>query len=756
MGKYYAKSPNQYHGWISNQEHSEKVSALAGQFGCEIGKAPEARVAGQFHDFGKNGTRFGDVLKGNRQNIDHAFSGASFLFMNRILGKEGTFLEKMGNLRWKLYEPIIESIMGHHDGLVSLNANAQALKDTYESSNADFCPSGKFPSLHGKEEFSQAIKAFLEDFPDFQFPKLTKRTIENKVDDMLDTRMLFSCLVDADYSVSASDDNPDYLLQNSRDLLDAASALNALKTRCAEIKSNSKADKNLNVIRDEVFDACGNAGELPPGLFTLTAPTGVGKTLAMIHFALRHCITNSMSRIIVVLPFLTLAEQTEKEYRHIFSDILVDHSQSNLPDNLRELAARWDAPIIITTSVRFFESLFANKPTDCRKLHNIANSVILFDESQSLPAELAPATIKAVHSLCKKYNCTMVFSTATQPDFSALPDTEWTPTEIIQNSRILFAQMRRVTIEWRFFQNGHFYNNQSSFAKIAWEMTEYSNVCAIVNLRRHAKTLFDEVKKLHGTEGLFLLTTDLCPAHRLKVVEEIKQRQISGEPCIVVATQCIEAGVDLDFDVLFRSLAPLEAIIQAAGRCNRNKRMEYGKVIVFEPDDDTLYPDTNYGSAASIVKSLLAKDPELDIYNPEIIREYYTRLFRNGYQNKTSNDNLEKAIDDKDYAKVSEKYKLIKDSGTKIIIPWVGMTDVFEKIKSMDFITSAILHEAAPITVNSFDTKYIMSIATPLKIGYPGHARESGYYILNTGFEDKYDSVTGLASADKTMASYTV
>lgn len=160
------------------------------------------------------------------------------------------------------------------------------------------------------------------------------------------------------------------------------------------------------------------------GLFTLTAPTGVGKTMAMIHFALRHCVQHQLPRIIVVLPFLTLAEQLQKEYEHIFPEILVDHSQENLPEAARELAARWDSPVIITTSVRFFESLFSANPQSCRKLHHIANSVVLFDEAQSLPASLARPTVAAVNALCEKYRCTMVFSTATQPDFSALPKTQ--------------------------------------------------------------------------------------------------------------------------------------------------------------------------------------------------------------------------------------------------------------------------------------------------------------------------------------------
>ena len=731
-----AKSANQYHGEITNREHCEKVSELAEKFGTEIYKPNEAYIAGLFHDFGKYSDAFQDVLNGKRQNIDHAFPGAAFLFANRKL------YGIAGSNKWKDFEPIIESIAGHHDGLVSMGLKENALKITYESSSADCCPSEKLPSLRGKDEFALAKRAFREDFPEFSFTKPSPRTFENKVDDMLDTRMLFSCLVDADYSASASDDDPDYLVKNSREPLDAAAALKTLEVHRDKIRQTSNADKALNMIRDNVFETCGKAGKLPPGLYTLTAPTGIGKTLAMMHFALRHCMANSMRRIIVVLPFLTLAEQTEKEYHLIFSDILVDHSQSELPDELRELAARWDAPVIITTSVRFFESLFSDQPTDCRKLHNIANSVILFDESQTLPPELAPATIKSINSLCKKYRCSMIFSTATQPDFSSLRDTEWNPVEILPYNEALFERMRRVNVEWRLFKNEQIGENPT-FADIAAEIAEYENVCVIVNLRRHAREVFENLKSLRGSDGLYLLTTDLCPAHRIEVVNEIKERQTLHKPCIVAATQCIEAGVDLDFDVMFRSLAPLESIIQAAGRCNRNKRLEYGNVIVFEPRDAS-YPDTNYESASLIVKGLWAKNPDLDICNPSLISEYYRLLFRGS----KPNNKLENAIEIKDYADVSNEYKLIKNTGVQLIVPWSKKLDIFNEIINAKKFDRALLQKAAPITVNCFDKDYVVSIATPIKLGRPGEEHETGYYILNTGFYDRYDPLMGLKPLD--------
>lgn len=738
---YYSKSENEHHGRITNKEHCEKVGDLAEKYGEEIGRPREARAEGIFHDFGKYGDTFADVLTGKVRHVDHAFPGAAYLYVSI----RQAFDNK--RIRWEKYEPaivpVIESVMGHHDGLVSAQSQdiQERLRITYESEDADCCPSGKFPSLRGGNAFRNARNAFKADFPKFKFPVLSPRTYENEVENMLDTRMLFSCLVDADYSVSASDDDPDYLTKNADAPLDAVSAMAALDAYRKQIQKKSTADRELNQIRDKVYADCGNVGSNNPGLFSLTAPTGVGKTLAMMHFALRHCIANAMRRIIVVLPFLTLAEQTEEEYSRVFRQILVDHSQKELPEEKRELSARWNAPVIITTSVRFFESLFADKPTDCRKLHNIANSVILFDEAQSLPSELAPATVQAVNTLCEKYRCTMVFSTATQPDFQAIKGTRWQPTEIISDSKSLFEKTKRVQVEWRLNVNGqHIY--RTDFGTIASEMARESNICAVVNLRRHARELFQELRNVvTDSSALFLLTTDLCPAHRLEVVREIKKRQRLHEPCIVVATQCIEAGVDLDFDILYRALAPLEAIIQAAGRCNRNRRQAFGRVVVFEPmDERRSYPGDSYERAAMIVKTLWADDPDLDINDPHVITAYYRRYF----DSVEGNQKLEKAIAEKEYEDVSKNYRLIRKEGVKLIVPCRANCVLFHKIRDAERITMELLRKAAPITVSCYDEDFVRRIATPVRIRLRGTEQDTGYYILNRGFEDCYDPVVGL------------
>lgn len=292
---------------------------------------------------------------------------------------------------------------------------------------------------------------------------------------MLYTRMLFSCLVDADYTASAMNDESTYLDHAEDDYFAPQTLLEKLYAYRNDIKQHSTADQALNSYRDQVFEQCGKMGSEPEGLYTLTAPTGTGKTLALLHFALRHCLKHGKKRIIIVLPFLTLAEQSAKTYSQIIPNVLIDHSQSNLPESARELAARWSSPVIITTSVRFFESLFSDRPAVCRKPHNIANSVVIFDEAQSLPADLTSATLRAVNELCGRYHTTVVFSTATQPDFSARKGLAWAPREIFPENKKVFATLQRVEVEWRI-------GAETPLETIAEEMSRCDSVCVIVNL----------------------------------------------------------------------------------------------------------------------------------------------------------------------------------------------------------------------------------------------------------------------------------
>ena len=307
--------------------------------------------------------------------------------------------------------------------------------------------------------------------------------------------------------------------------------------------------------------------------------------------------------------------------------------------------------------------------------------------------------------------------------------------------------MRRVHTQWR---------KELPLADVAEEMSVQRNSCCIVNLRSHARTLFRTLReRCDAADGLFLLTTDLCPEHRLIVVKEIKRRQKAGLPCLVVATQCIEAGVDLDFDVMYRALAPLESVIQAAGRCNRNGKLPRGgTVIVFEPrEEGRIYPGDSYGRAAGIVKNLWSGCKEPELSDLQMVGQYYRQFF----SDSPPKQKLQQALSRKDYTEAAKEYRLIKEGGLRLIVPWAGQRALFDNIRDAadhGCINAAHLNTAAPITISCFDGEAVKACATPLRIQHGKTAAETGTYILNVGFEYRYDPVMGFLPGDGTPEDY--
>lgn len=729
---YYAKSKLANGKQPTVKEHLDKVAQYAALYGRSLGMEAEAAIAGQFHDFGKYSEAFAKVLTRERQNVDHAFCGTTLLYIQN---------QKNGRLPSKM-EPIMEAINGHHDGLIEIGQLKDLMKSNYLEDAPLTTLCGKESALNGKDAYVAAFTQFRKEHPDYIPPKIQSYPPALNLISMLQARMLFSCLVDADYSVSAADENENYFQETECISFDGEAWLQKLYEKRNAIRQSSTSDPDLNQIRDTVFETCGNAGEhCTGGLFTLTAPTGTGKTLALLHFALRHCIATRKKRIILVLPYLTLAEQNTRVYEEIIPEILVDHSQSEYTEETREMAERWSHPFIITTSVKFFESLFAYKPTDCRKLHNIANSVVVFDEAQSLPNDITDTTLQAVNELCSRYHTTMVFSTATQPDFAARPNVTWMPHEILPEHAKLYEALRRTEVIWR-------HREETKLTDIAEEMANENSVCTIVNLRRHAREIFTTLRDVcHcDADSLFYLTTDLCPAHRTAVVDAIKARLNAGKPCRLVATQCIEAGVDLDFQVMYRALAPLEAIIQAAGRCNRNGNADLGKVIVFTPEDEkTIYPETWYGNAAEIVKQL-STHGTIDIHDPAHIKRYYNEL----YYAAKDKAKLEKAVKDRSYEEVEKQYRLIDNRSVQVIIPYSEKREFFDTIRNEVLeqgITKKLMKDVSPITVSSYlSREQLLTLAEPIPYRLKGKRSEyeSDFYILRPQCEKLYTEDMGL------------
>jgi len=390
------------------------------------------------------------------------------------------------------------------------------------------------------------------------------------------------------------------------------------------------------------MEACLAAGEMEPGLFTLTAPTGSGKTLSTLAFALRHARRHGLRRIVIVLPFLSIIDQTVRVYREALAEIaagdryLLEHHSLALEqvegeDNAARLrgmlAENWDAPVVITTSVQLLESLFSNSPSACRKLHRLARSVVVFDEVQTLPLKIVLPTLAALSSLAGRYGTTVVFSTATQPAFMHLDKkvqgfcaAGWHPREIVPQELRLFERLQRVRVSW-----------PGDGERLAWDelaarFRELDQALCIVNLKKHAREVFAVLSSRHEGQA-FHLSTAMCPKHRAAVLAAVRERLENGKPCFLVATQCVEAGVDLDFSSVFRALGPLDSIAQAAGRCNRNGKLASGDLHVFVPQDAG-YPPGPYRQAAELTAVMLRGGKEPSIDDPADFERYFRSLYQ--------------------------------------------------------------------------------------------------------------------------------
>lgn len=712
---YYARSANASGEKETLEHHAQRASILCREFLKPLDYTEIGAILGGLHDFGKASERFAEVLEGKRIHVNHAYPGAALVYFCYGQKKTARMLATV--------------IAAHHS---YLDGNCiMRLKELMQGTGSRYDEEGNLFSLFGMAEMKGALEAFQAENPQLMQLKIPKpfSDEEDPIAHMLLARFLLSALVDADYSSSAEHFEPDYLKIHTGPALKPEDALERLLQIRAEKQKFSKSSLALNALRDQLFEDCLHAAELPPGLYTLTAPTGLGKTLSLFAFAAKHCKKyRQMRRIILILPYLAIMEQNVREYRKILPELLESHSAAVLDERARLLAQRWDAPCIVTTNVGFFEPLFSAIPTGCRHLHQLADSVIVLDEAQSLPPDLLEATLRTVNLLCSQYGCTVVFSTATQPSFQYLPGLQWKPMEIVPNPERLFQATRRVTYDWRI-------EEQIPYRQIAEELISYRQGCVIVNLRTHAEKLFhilEEIVSEAESEDIFYLTSDLCGAHRTEVLDVIKERLAERKFCYLVASQCIEAGVDLDFPVVYRALAPLESIIQAAGRCNRNGDSEDGRVVVFLPEEECLYPPGAYYQRASLCVKTLASRHPIDCSNLKHIEEYYEILYSNGEGDK---EKMKRALEDRDYRKVQEAYKLIESRGIQVIVPWKGEMELFRSLQEeyeKTGLTWDLIRRARPLTVSSFAEDKIKECCIPLFFRTYGRESEvqTDWYLL--------------------------
>ncbi|MCD7845320.1 MAG: CRISPR-associated endonuclease Cas3'' [Oscillospiraceae bacterium] len=411
---YYAKSANQAGEKETVEKHLSRVGKLCGEFLEPAGYGAWGRAMGKAHDYGKISEAFQQVLEHRKTGVNHALPGVVLVY--KLYGKAAP----------KTAELLAMVVANHHGTLKGGDYGREARRLLRGESGGDRLDRENYEiSLFGMAEHREAIALWetmfqkepaLEPLPDFGGAE------DRNLSKMLFTRFLYSALTDADWSSSAEHDEPGYLARHTGPGLDAAAALERVCQLRREKQAGSTSAPSLNALRDQLFDACLKAGAWEPGLFTLTAPPGLGKTLSLFAFAAKHCRIWGKRRIILILPFLAIIEQNCKDYRAVLPELLEVHSSVKWTQETSPLAERWDVPCVVTTSVSFFEPLFSAHARDCRHLHQLANSVIVLDEAQALPNPLLDATLRTVKELCDHYGCTVVFSTATQPSFQdALP-----------------------------------------------------------------------------------------------------------------------------------------------------------------------------------------------------------------------------------------------------------------------------------------------------------------------------------------------
>lgn len=484
-------------------------------------------------------------------------------------------------------------------------------------------------------------------------------------------RMLFSCLVDGDFL-----DTEKFMDGEKAQSRGTFSSIEELLGKFDEHMTKLTAEAKptpVNRVRAEVLRQCRERASDIPGLFSLTVPTGGGKTLSSLAFALMHAVHYKKQRIIYVIPYTSIIEQTAGIFRSIFGDNVIEH-HSNLDPEKETAKSRlatenWDASIIVTTNVQFFESLFAARTSRCRKLHNIVNSVVVLDEAQLLNPEFLQPILETINLLARHYGVTFVLSTATQPALNSRKGFDWTfkgldgVREIMADPDVLYRDFKRVTVEMPFD-----FHARRGWEEIAAEIIPHESVLTVVNTRR-------DCRELHRLmpEGTIHLSAAMCGEHRAQVIADIRGRLNEQIPIRVISTQLVEAGVDIDFPVVYRALSGLDSIAQAAGRCNREGKLDRGKVVVFVPPKSS--PPGTLCRAEQTTVSLLSgstSDP--------MARELFTRYFehfyvkadsldKHGIQNLLTTDARELKIQ---FRTAAEKFQLIDDIESQAILVWYG------------------------------------------------------------------------------------
>ncbi len=649
----------------SIKEHLEGTAERAGEFAEKFGKKEWGYCCGMLHDIGKYSEEFQrKIQEDTNDRVDHATAGA------QVCKERGGY-----------YSILSYCIAGHHAGLPDYGNTAMS------------------SSLCGR--WKKRICDYHAYKDEIKIPKLDTDPIvfskDRNMDFALGTfiRMLYSCLVDADFLDTESFMKNGDTGRNSGESMETLQ--NRLEKHISEWLKNTDTD-TINGRRTEILKNCIKEGKQKEGIFRLTVPTGGGKTLASLAFALEHAVKNHKDRIIYVIPYTSIIEQNAQVFREILGEdnVLenhcnVDYESSEEFKPMHLASENWDKPVVVTTNVQFFESLFANKSSKCRKLHNIANSVVILDEAQMLPMDYLKPCTAMLQELVDGYRTSIVLCTATQPTLDAF----------FRENALIKELCPRMEEQFQFFQRVNYQN----LGKIRWDdllekLKRENNALCIVNTKKAAQMIYKEI----DGEGIYHLSTSMYPKHRKRVLKEIRERLKNNEKCIVISTSLVEAGVDLDFVRVYRQIAGLDSMIQAAGRCNREGKRKLSESMVYIFDLEESYPVQSQRQQMDVSKGIL--QDYADIADLKAITDYFTRLYHyrgTSLDKKKIMDEFQKM--ECNFAKVAKEFRLIEENTRMIFINREPEADELLQELRIKGVTRERMRKAGQYCIQVYDNK---------------------------------------------------
>lgn len=683
------------------KEHLENTAMLCGEFADSFGGYEWGYCCGLLHDLGKYSLKFQERIRGSEEKVDHSTAGAKLCW------------DKKG-----MYQFLSYCIAGHHTGLLDTGGDC-------ETGGTMMTRLKKKPENY--QEFEKEIEVPALKTPPFQ-------PVKNENFDFFSSmliRMLYSCLVDADYLDTE-------LFMKGKSVRNSGESVEILYDKLTAHISGWLANNDLSTIngrRTEILEHCIEMGKIERGLFRLTVPTGGGKTISSLAFALKHAKEHQMEHVIYVIPYTSIIEQNAK----IFSDILgkdnvlenhcnIDYGSSEELKPMQLAAENWDKPVIVTTNVQFFESIFSNKSSKCRKLHNIANSVIVFDEAQMLPNDYLRPCISAMEQLLRYYRSSIVLCTATQPALKNLIAEEIKIAELCPRMEEQFSFFKRVSINNL---------NKISEENLIERLKKENQALCILNTKKRAQKIYQSIKD----EGVYHLSTAMYPAHRKRVLNKIRERLQKQERCMVVSTSLVEAGVDLDFQTVYRQLAGADSVIQAAGRCNREGKRPSSEcsTYIFKLDQKDYVPGQQ--QQMDITESLLSDNKNLE--NVETINRYFEILYHYRGDSLDKKEILKRFHRGNfQFASVGKQFRIIEENMKTILVPKEEEAQqILQQLKIKGF-TKELMRKMSQYSVNVYKNDFDKMSAAGMLREISGDLKDD-YFVLTD--LDKYTDEKGLA-----------